>query len=569
MALSFSSSTGNLFNRLGKWIKQIRNVNGFIGETLPVGDTNDASAQYGLGGATVVDLKTSIDGIQSQYASANQNIVDGVRAQQSTYRSAHDAHKTYCADRALVTIQDMIFADAATPSKDKAVVMAELVRQMNAASASVKANTVSVSATAAYTGTITISGSPTGGNIDLTIDGAAVDNVAYNASASTLQTALRAGAFRDASQVTVSGSAGGPWTIVFPRNVSVSVAYGDLTGGTSPTAAWAANTVNNTSTLTFIASSVGPDGKSLEYAFPETLTIIADKSAQASGTTAGSEPLPVKGELAISNGLAYDWPNSGSGVSVSITVVDPTIEQQSNNNILKNGSFDTASGNTLTGWTLGTGAAGTEFFVEPTTVYRSGGKSAKFYGAAGATLPLLRQTFGSDTSISLKPNTAYHVHFRARSSSASLVAGAIRCRLVDGSNAVISDDAGNANSLTLAYSAITTTWQAFTVRFTTPKVLPSTCKLEIGVSTDLTDGESVYVDDLAMCAPTALYAGGPYLSAVRGDTDVAIGDRWAITVANDQAGIIQTHFDRMFGMRAMGLQLPSSGSPTIAESLVS
>ena len=89
--------------------------------------------------------------------------------------------------------------------------------------------------------TVTITGSPTGGTFTLSSGGNTTSALAYNAASSAVQTAVRAfGTIW--SGVTVTGSAGGPYTITFPAatsNVSPASApfTGDasgLTGGTSP-----------------------------------------------------------------------------------------------------------------------------------------------------------------------------------------------------------------------------------------------------------------------------------------------------------------------------------------------
>jgi hypothetical protein len=86
--------------------------------------------------------------------------------------------------------------------------------------------------------TITIAGTPTGGNYKLRLAGATTGAIAHNAAASAIQTAIRAlgGAWTAA---TVTGDAGGPYTVTLSpvgqaaaQLQAVDVA---LTGGTSPT----------------------------------------------------------------------------------------------------------------------------------------------------------------------------------------------------------------------------------------------------------------------------------------------------------------------------------------------
>ena len=91
------------------------------------------------------------------------------------------------------------------------------------------------------TQTVTISGTPTGGTFRLASGGNFAD-LAYNAASATVQTAVQAWGGIYAA-VTVSGSAGGPYTITFPAvasNVNAesapfTVDQKNLTGGTAAT----------------------------------------------------------------------------------------------------------------------------------------------------------------------------------------------------------------------------------------------------------------------------------------------------------------------------------------------
>lgn len=82
---------------------------------------------------------------------------------------------------------------------------------------------------------VTITGTPTGGTFTLASGGNSA-SLAYNASAATVQTAIRGWGGIYAS-VAVSGSAGGPYTVTFSTTGAPLTADGStLTGGTSPTA---------------------------------------------------------------------------------------------------------------------------------------------------------------------------------------------------------------------------------------------------------------------------------------------------------------------------------------------
>jgi hypothetical protein len=87
--------------------------------------------------------------------------------------------------------------------------------------------------------TVTISGSPTGGTFTLTYGANTTSGLAYNAAASAVQTALQGLASIGASNATVTGSAGGPYTVTFAaavaQNNSAQILTADgssLTGGT-------------------------------------------------------------------------------------------------------------------------------------------------------------------------------------------------------------------------------------------------------------------------------------------------------------------------------------------------
>lgn len=88
--------------------------------------------------------------------------------------------------------------------------------------------------------TVTITGGPTGGTFTLTWNGQTTAAIAYNATAAAVQSALEALSNIAPGDVTVTGSAGGPYTVTFGgaqlgEDVAQMTASGaGLTGGTSP-----------------------------------------------------------------------------------------------------------------------------------------------------------------------------------------------------------------------------------------------------------------------------------------------------------------------------------------------
>lgn len=77
---------------------------------------------------------------------------------------------------------------------------------------------------------VTIPGTATGGTFTLTFDGQTTGAIAYNASAATVDAALEALSNIAAGDVTVTGNAGGPWTVEFLQafaNTDVPLLTGD------------------------------------------------------------------------------------------------------------------------------------------------------------------------------------------------------------------------------------------------------------------------------------------------------------------------------------------------------
>jgi hypothetical protein len=88
--------------------------------------------------------------------------------------------------------------------------------------------------------TVTITGAPTGGTFTLTFSGQTTAAIAYNAAASAVQSALAALSNIGVGNVSVSGAAGGPYTVTFTGTMAgqaqalMTASGTGLTGGTTP-----------------------------------------------------------------------------------------------------------------------------------------------------------------------------------------------------------------------------------------------------------------------------------------------------------------------------------------------
>jgi len=174
----------------------------------------------------------------------------------------------------------------------------------------------------------------------------------------------------------------------------------------------------------------------------------------------------------------------------------------------------------------------------------------------GAQLHTIRQR------VNLRANTQYALSVQFKKLTGTT--GVIEVELVDGLNAVISDEAATNNRLTTNLTAISdTAFAAKTAFFRTPNFLPTITYLQFRASTAISNTGHLYVDDLILTPAVQLYRGGPYAALFENIRDLTVEDRYTLAMTNDRAGKLQSWFGRIFD-RAV---LPSavSGSETIAD----
>lgn len=315
----------------------------------------------------------------------------------------------------------------------------------------------------------------------------------------------------------------------------------------------------NTGDTTIKISTLDGDGLPLDCLFAETLlaTVTNDKG---SGATEYSESISVLGDQAAS-ATAYNWP-LGSGSSTTLAAIDPAVD-----GLLSNGNFETWTvTNVPDDWTIATGTPGTHV-----TRQSSPARSTDSYNlritSDGSTLTTLRQA----PSTTLQPLTVYAATIRAKINTADAT-GALRFALVDGSGTVIADAQSANNSSSLGVnggSGVGTSYTQFTAFFRTPAKLPSTVYFELKVTTSPTTGRTIDIDLVQLARPTQLYTGGPWAIAWSNVTSPVRGDYWTIAMTNSlgTTSLVRS-LDRMLSLRSLGLKLPTSGSPTVSDTLV-
>lgn len=348
------------------------------------------------------------------------------------------------------------------------------------------------------------------------------------------------------------------------------VANSDDVNASAVSAGAQASVGSPTGTPSIVVSLLRTDGRTREYAIPETIR-FACTSDSGTGATADREPYLVTTPASVSETLAWNWP-AGSGVSKSVTSVDASIDAGAN--LLTNSDFETFSLNVPTNWAVLVGVAGTDILAAGSSDAMDSTSNALEFTENGGTLSSIAQTMnnsGGTTGV-LKPSTVYCVNaFMKKSSSGLSGNGTIEISLVDGSNTQVTDDAGNDCKITQAAASLTTSYAAVKGSFATPRVLPASgYKLRVRLSVAIADsGESVFIDNLALAEGSELYAGGPVVAVFSGATAPVKGDSYTVAVSNTY-GAFQKGFDRLFGMRALGLQLPSDtgGTETVPDSYI-
>jgi len=153
---------------------------------------------------------------------------------------------------------------------------------------------------------------------------------------------------------------------------------------------------------------------------------------------------------------------------------------------------------------------------------------------------------------------------------APITSGVLQVALVDGiDGTIINNEAGDAQSSTIDLTAVGSSWYWWTGFFQTPAVLPANVYLQIKCTTAIDAAGILDIDSANMIAIEPVYPGGPVLFATVGDVNWDATDRRKVTVSNNYAGQLHAWFDRVFNLRSQGLQLPTSGTPTQAEALIS
>lgn len=316
---------------------------------------------------------------------------------------------------------------------------------------------------------------------------------------------------------------------------------------------------SNAGDARFVASVTNQYGDQLNCVYPEDVKFTCTTD-QTTGTQY-REVFTITGEpqLAITN---QNWPG-GSGATGSLTLTDPD-----QTGLIANGAFSnwSDSGVMAPSWTVVTGTAATN--ITRTTSSKRGNYALRFT-SNGSTL----LTFKQQLSTSLvKPNTVYILGLWAKIDTLD-ASGIVRFRLCDGSGTTLTNDATTSQSYTRNTNGnLGTSYTFISTAFQTPRQLPSSgVFLEIGFTTSPATSRTVDFDLIGLVAGQQLYAQGPFVAGFSAATANAVGDYATLSVSNDAANASWNRaMQRWLNLPSLGAQyyLPTSGSPTVADSLL-
>jgi len=274
----------------------------------------------------------------------------------------------------------------------------------------------------------------------------------------------------------------------------------------------------------------------------ETVLFTCKQDSGQSGVPEGSEVWDWQGGPSWP---LFDYHPQGSGTGPGLTTANGST-------LGSNMGFESFSANLPTSWTAVAGVAGTDFAQDTSLFYR-GSSSLKLIGT-GLVQPELSQAL---SPVLFNSRRRYLVTLAARATGAIGGTPKFRARFTG-----TGYTAGSTEKIDIFANTIATgSWSLLNFYINIPNVVPTDWAIDFGIyNAALTAATQVNVD--AMTITPVPYWGGVNAQIMGGSTPFVIGDRFSLTISNNNAGVFQT-----FLGNAYGVQMPTSGSPTISDSL--
>lgn len=314
------------------------------------------------------------------------------------------------------------------------------------------------------------------------------------------------------------------------------------------------------------------DGLVLENSYGENITITCNNDSYTGSAQPGNEGFSLTGEGNESNLFAFDWP-LGSNCSTSITAINGSSDN-SQGNILTNSGFSAWTTGVLNNFTTTVGG-GT---ITQSTGVTYDTNDCLLLTGDGVTLTSFNQAFNSSTGTSgtVDPITQYSFNIFLRRGGSAITNGTLIVELIDNSGAVIPDQNGVNNQITISLTGLTTVFTAYNGEFRTPEALASSVFIRYRLSAAVNAAGQVYMARSSLGIMTQAYISGPFFACHSGSVPFNAGDYSLSTIANSRgaAGTLNT-FQTLLALLLdpyvyqNEYLFPSSASPSISDSLIS
>jgi hypothetical protein len=331
---------------------------------------------------------------------------------------------------------------------------------------------------------------------------------------------------------------------------------------------------SNTGDGLFLLSDMAPLGNlstSEVFDFPsirtETIRATCVQDSTSPNIQEGSERFRIEGQRST-NRSDREWP-LGSGTRSALIVASANKDggRTPGVNVCTNSDFENFTSNAPDKWTIVTGTAGTHILAGGSGYTDS--NSLKLVGD-GSTATHLKQQLRitSGTLGQINPDRPYSITCAAKYATAAPTSSLV-ISVRDSGGTVLHDSIiGRAMQLTISSASLTTSWQWFSAVVFSPIAIPKASVIDIRFSGNQANTSEVFVDELVIAEMPRFQQGGLAYQITRGENDYAIQDTFTASVTNNCTtgdGEIALEFDRFFDMASLGLVLPSSTSPTIAD----
>jgi len=305
-----------------------------------------------------------------------------------------------------------------------------------------------------------------------------------------------------------------------------------------------------TGTPTFVTAQTDPYTQSnSNFTLPDVYII-----------STSAEGFQVQGKNADTSPTQPTWP-SGNGVNTIVTQIDASTDSIGSDPGFE--LWDTGPPATPTQWMIVSGTAGTTVAqATDTPITGVGTYALQLQGDAGTGATPLRVR----QQVTVSANEVYFIHCYMKRTANPANTGTLTVALRDSSGNVLS---GTSN-ISVATGSIATSWTAVTATLATPTNLPSDGLVYLEIRYNAGNGDTVRVDQVALNLLPALSPVGVRLAIVRGATASVVGDvwTWTITRSSPTASLIRG-IDRLLSLTSYTVRIPTSGSPTQADALVS